>query len=548
MSIRIAKTNVIFFIASLAVTVAPGCTKKESNVAKGNKEQVLHLGNGAEPSDLDPQITTGVPEDQIESALFEGLTAPDPKTLQPEPGVAESWKISADGKTYTFKIRANAKWSNGDKLTAKDFVYSWQRILEPALASEYAYMLYYIDKAEEYNTSKEKDFSKVGVKAQNDQTLEVRLKNSTPFFLSLLSHHSTYPVHKATIEKFGKMEARGTQWTRPGNLVSNGPFTLKQWDMNKVVALAKNENYWDAAAVKLKGVNFYPTDSQQTEEKMFRSGELHHTNEVPLAKIETYKKENPTALRIDPYLGTYFYRVNVTKKPFDNVLVRKALAMAIDRNAIVKRVTKGGQIPAEAFTPPELAGYTANAKLPYDVAQAKKLLAQAGYANGKGFPTTELLFNTSETHKTIAEAVQQMWRRDLNIDITLVNQDWKVYLDSQKQLNYQLSRSAWIGDYLDPNTFLDMFVTGGGNNNTGWSNKEYDVLIKKAGETKDANARLVFFQKAEEILLDEAPIMPVYTYTRVYLQRPEVRGWYANIQDRHPLKYVYLDAPQVASK
>lgn len=540
--------------ASIAAVVTAllafsSCTKKESNVARAAKEGILHFGNGTEPADLDPHITTGVPEDHIETALFEGLTSPHPKTLEPEPGVAESWKISSDAKTYTFKIRETAKWSNGDKMTAHDFVYSWRRLLSPGLASEYAYILHYIDGAEEFNTGKEKDFSKVAVKAIDNQTLEVRLKHPTSYFLSLMNHHSTFPVHQATIEKFGKIDSRGTEWTRPGNLVGNGPFVLKGWEMNKLVAVAKNKNYWDAAKVKLNGIHFYPTDSQQTEEKMFRSGELHHTNEVPLAKIETYRKEAPDLLHIEPYLGTYYYRVNVTKKPLDNVLVRRALAMSIDRKAIVERVTKGGQIPAAAFTPPGVAGYTAKAGISYDVAQAKKLLTQAGYPNGQGFPGVEILFNTHESHKVIAEAVQQMWKRDLNINVTLVNQDWKVYLDSQKSLNYQLSRSAWIGDYIDPSTFLEMLVTNGGNNNTGWSNKNYDALIKKANETKDPAARLEAFQEAEKILLEEAPVLPVYTYTRVYLMRPEVKGWYPNIQDRHAYKYIHIAASsQVASQ
>ncbi|MBI3558504.1 MAG: peptide ABC transporter substrate-binding protein, partial [Deltaproteobacteria bacterium] len=257
----------------------------------------------------------------------------------------------------------------------------------------------------------------------------------------------------------------------------------------------KNSEKWmraahsGAANVRLNAIDFYPTDSQQTEEKLFRSGALHATNEVPLAKIDAYKKDARGVLRIEPYLGTYFYRLNVTKAPFDNILVRKALAMSIDRTAIVEKVTKGGQLAAEAFTPPGLAGYTAKARVTSNIDEARKLLAKAGYPNGQGFPKTEILFNTSESHKIIAEAVQQMWKKNLNIDIQLANQDWKVYLDSQKSLSYSMARAAWIGDYLDANTFLDMFVTGGGNNETGWSNAKYDGLIKMAAETADPKAR-----------------------------------------------------------
>lgn len=530
----------VSFVATLFATSA--CTKSENNVTRGTREQVLHYGNGAEPSDLDPQTTTGVPEADIHNALFEGLTESDPKTLAPIPGVAETWAVSKDQKNYVFKIRANAAWSNGDKLTAKDFVYSWQRILTPELGAEYAYMLYYLDGAEEFNKGTLKDFSKVGVRAKDDYTLEVKLKAPTPFFLSLLTHHSTFPVHQATIEKFGKMAEKGSKWTRPGNMVSNGPFKLAQWDMNKVVATVKNPNFWDAKNVKLNGISFYPTESQQTEEKLFRSGDLHVTHEVPLTKIDTYKKEHPEFIKIEPYAGTYFYRLNTTQKPFNDVRVRRALALSIDRQAIVEKVTKGGQLPAESITPPGLGGYYPKAKVGQDLVIAKKLLAEAGYPNGQGFPKTEVLFNSSEAHKVIAEAVQQMWKKNLGIDVALANQDWKVYLDSQKSLNYQICRAAWIGDYVDPNSFLDMFVTKGGNNNTGWGNKKYDDLIRQAGMTGDMNKRFEYFQQAEKILADEAPVIPVYTYTRVYLLHPDVKGWYPTITDMHNYKYVYLDS------
>lgn len=517
-----------------------GCTKKETLVDEGNRLGILHRGNGTEPQDLDPQIVTGVPEHHIITALFEGLVAQNPKDLSPEPGMAESWTVSSDQKTYTFKIRANAKWSNGDAFTAQDFVYSWNRILSPGLAGEYAYMLYPVENAEDFNSGKLKDFTKVGVKALDAQTLQVKLKAPTPYFLQLLAHYSTFPVHKTTIEKHGAMDTRGTKWTRPENMVSNGPFVLKQWELNKIIRVEKNPTYWDAQTVTLNGVNFYPTDSQQTEERKFRAGELHVTNEVPLGKIEVYKKENPELIRITPYLGTYYYRMNVTKKPLDNKKIRQALVMAVDRKQIVERVTKGGQIPAESFTPPGTAGYTAEAKIEYNPEKARSLLAEAGFPGGKGLPPIEILFNTSESHKVIAEAVQQMLKKELGVDVQLVNQDWKVYLNSQKTLNYHVSRAGWIGDYVDPNNFLDMWVTGGGNNQTGWSNARYDGLIREASQTGDTAKRMAAFQAAEKILLEELPVLPVYTYTRVYLIRPEVQGWESNILDQHPYKYIRL--------
>ncbi len=367
------------------------------------------------------------------------------------------------------------------------------------------------------------------------------LNNPVPFFLSLLYHHSLYPVHRATIEKFGKIDSRVSKWTLPGNYVGNGAFVLKKWELNKIIVVKKNPYYWNASKVRLNEIDFYPVDNAQTEERMFRAGQLHITSTVPIDKIEVYEKKSPGLIRIDPYMGTYYYMINTLKKPFDDPRVRRALAMSVDRKQIVEKVTKGGQKPAYAFTPPNTMGFTAKSAIPYDIEGARKLLAEAGYPDGKGFPETELIYNTNDAHRKIAVAIQQMWKKALNIDITLYNQDWKVFLDNQRTLNFTIARAAWIGDYPDPNTFLDMWVTGGGNNHTGWSNKTYDSLIARAAETIDKKERYGYFQQAEKILAEDVPIIPIYTYTRVYLIRPEVKGWYPNILDHHPYQYVYLE-------
>jgi len=519
-----------------------GCGVRETPVEKGIHEQVLHLGNGGEPAELDPHIITGVPEHHIVSALYEGLVAPDPKDLHPVPGVAERWEISPDGLVYTFYLRKNAKWSNGEQVTAADFVKSYQRILTPAVASEYGYMLFPIKNAEAFATGKLEDFSEVGLKVLDDFTLQITLHSSTPYFLSMLAcHYSCWPVHLPTIEKYGPGYARGSVWTRPGRHVGNGPFILDTWKVNQLIVVKKNPHYWDADRVKIKAIYFHPIENLNSEERMFRTALLHKTESLPPAKIEVYRKKWPEALEIDAYLGSYFYRLNVTKPPLNNPKVRRALAMAVDRETIVKNVTKGGQLPANHFTPPGTAGYTARARVPTDFAAAKKLLAEAGYPGGKGLPTLEILYNTNEAHKSIAEAIQQMWKQHLGIEARLVNQEWKVYLDSQQRLNYQVCRAAWIGDYVDANSFLDMFVTGGGNNDTGWSNAEYDRLVKEAGRTGDMAKRLEIFQRAEEILLEECPIIPIYFYTRVHLLHPSVKGWEPNILDHHPYKHVWLD-------
>jgi oligopeptide transport system substrate-binding protein len=519
-----------------------GCTGRQTPVDIGIRDQVLHLGNQTEPQDLDPHIITGVPEMNIISALLEGLVSEDPKDLHPVPGVAERWETSPDGLRYTFHLRPDAMWSNGERVTAGDFVYSFQRILSPGLASEYAYMLYCLKNGEDFNKGTITDFAQVGAKAVDSATLVVDLKGPTPYFLSMLSHSSYLPVNPRVIAKFGKIDERGTRWTRPGNFVGNGPFTLAAWETNKVIVVRKSTTYWDSKTTRLKEVRFYPIESDQTEERAFRSGQLHITHTVPVNKLAYYRTQEPSILHINPYLCTYYYLLNVHKPPLDNVLVRKALAMSVDRAALVSGVTKAGEIPAHFFTPPNTAGYTSTDSIPTDVAKARELLAQAGYPDGKGFPPLDILYNTSEQHQLIAQAIQEMWRKNLGITVTLTNQEWKVYLDAQTRKDYQVSRSGWSGDYNDPNTFLDMWVTGGGNNRTGWSSPAYDSLIAATTRTNDQTRRFSLFAQAEKILLDDASIIPIYFYVSKELRHPSVQGWYPTILDRHPYKYVWLEA------
>jgi oligopeptide transport system substrate-binding protein len=537
--------NKIFWSGLLLVLLVPlsGCGRRETRVEVGDREQILHRGNGAEPQDIDPQTVTGVTEDHIIMALFEGLVSEDPHDLHAMPGVAENWDISEDGKTYTFHLRKNAKWSNGETVTAHDFVRSYQRMLMPSLGAEYAYMLYVMVNAEEFNKGEIKDFSKVGVKALDDFTLQIQLRSPTPYFLSLINHYSWFPVPISVIERCGPIDQRGNRWTRPENFVGNGPFNLAKWKINDVLIVKKSPTYWDADKVKLKEIRFYPIESLDTEARAFSAGQLHVGYEAPLSKIDAFKRDHPEQLRIDPYLGTYIYRFNTTKPPLNDKRIRRALAMALDRVAVATQIRRAGEIPAYSFTPPGTAGYTCEAKLPYDPEQARKLLAEAGYPDGKGFPKLTIMFNTLESHKAIAEAVQQMWKKNLNIDVDLENQEWKVYIDNQRTLNYQIGRYAWIGDYVDPNSFLDMFISGGGNNQTGWSNKDYDRYIAEAGQTADPQKRNEAFQKAEAILLDEAPMVPIYHYTHPYLIQPSLQGWYPTLIDRHPYKYVWLKPP-----
>ena len=530
------------FLAQLLL-LSTSCGDSQTNVEKGNVNGTLYWGNGTEPQSLDPQIATGVPEHHIISALMEGLVLKDRKTLLPKPGVAESWDISDDGRVYTFKIRGNARWSNGDSLTANDFVWSWWRALQPALGNLYAYMLFPIENAQEYYEGALADFSKVGAKALDENTLQVTLNHPTPYFLQLLDHYSLFPVHQETIEKFGAADERGTRWTYAGNLVGNGAFTLDEWEINRKILVKKNKNYWDSDNVDLNEIVFLPIDNMVTEERMFRAGQLHVTSSLPADKIATYREIDDSPMRISPYLGTYFYRINVDVPHLQDPRIRRALAMAIDRVNLVEKITKGGQIPAYAMTPPGTMGYYPESSLQYDPEQARKLLSDAGYPDGKDFPITEILYNTNEGHRKIAIAIQEMWKKNLNIDIQILNQEWKVYLDSESAGEYQISRAGWIGDYVDPNNFLDMFICEGGNNRTGWCNEEYDDLILKiAPATKSHKERLEIFQKAETMLLDDMPVIPIYTYTSIQLIDSAVKNFDSNIMNHAYYKDIYLDS------
>lgn len=518
-----------------------GCVRRESPVEAGIRDQVLHLGNGAEPQDLDPQIVAAYTDYNILIALFEGLTAIDEQTSQGVPAAAERWDVSPDGLNYTFYLRRNGRWSNGDPVTARDFVYSIHRMLSPALAAEYAYVLWPLKNAKAFNTGKLTDFSAVGAEALDDHTLRLTLARPTPYFITLVAHQAWLPVPRGVIEKFGPMDQRGTAWTRPANLVGNGPFVLKEWSPDKRVVVARNPHYWDAAAVRLNEMIFHPIDNVDAEERNFRAGQLHITYEMPLSKIDAYRRDQPEVLRTDPFLETFFLRFNVTRPPLNDRRVRQALARAIDREAIVRRITRGGQTPAHSFTPPGTAGYTARARIPTDFAAARHLLDEAGYPAGRGFPVIDIQMNISEINRKIFEAIQEMWKRELGITATLSNQDFRVYLDNQRTLNYAISRARWVADYADPNTFLDMFVTNGGQNWTGWGDPEYDRLIAEAGHTLDPAKRHEIFQRAEALLLEEAPIAPVFFGTRIYLCHPSVKNWHPALLGIHQYKYVYLD-------
>ena len=533
----IRSITTFIFVALLAA-----CGGGETNVERGNREGILHYANGSEPQGLDPHVVTGVPENKLIRALFEGLAVKNPYTLEPEPGVAESWDISEDGKTVTFHINPAARWSNGDPVTAGDYVWSWERALNPAMGNLYAYMLFPIVNAEAFAKGELKDFEQVGVKAPDDHTLVVSLNAPTPYFIQLMDHYSTFAVHPPTIEKHGKKTDRFTKWTRAENMVNNGPFNLVEWKLNRRITMEKSDTYWDRDKVRLNGVVFYPTENIVSEERMFRVGQLHYTQTIPLDKIPVYQAMEDTPYIQAPYLGTYFYLINTKRPPVDDVRVRKALSMAIDRDKLNDTVLQGSNVPAYSITPPDTLGYYPPKLFDYDPQLAQQLLADAGYPGGEGWPGLELIYNTSESHRKIAVALQQMWKDVLNIEITISNQEWKVYLDSVTQMEFDIARRGWIGDYVDANNFLDLYLTDGGNNNTGFSDPRYDeMILKLAPNAKSREERYKIFYEAETMLMEQMPIIPVYTYTSKHLIHPSVRGLPSNLMDSLNLKYVWLD-------
>jgi oligopeptide transport system substrate-binding protein len=499
--------------------------------------------NGAEPETLDPALITGQPEGRIASALFEGLTAFD-SAAEPKPGVAERWEISPDGRVYTFHLRANARWSNGDPVTANDFLQSWKRTLAPETGSEYAYQLYYVKNAKPFNEGTMHDFSQVGVRALDPLTLEVTLENPTPFFLDLCAFVTLMPVHILTVQR------EGDDWIKPGKIVTNGAFMLESWRINDRVRLRKNPFYWNADHVAMRTVDVLPSARANTAFNYYATGLadlMMDKGLVPTPLMSELKKR--ADFHSAPFLGTYFIRFNVSRPPFLDPRVRKAFSLVIDKNLLVEKITRAGELPASSLVPPGTAGYESPPGLTRDPEQARRLLAEAGFPGGKGFPRISYLYKgDSDLDRDLAVEIQGMVKRELGIEnFELQPQEWKVYLRSLSALDFDIARSSWVGDYKDPNTFLDMFVTNGGNNRTGWSSVHYDQLIALAARELDPKKRFDIFREAERILVDEqVPICPLYYYVGIQFYNGErLGGIQANLLDEHPLREMFWKQPRL---
>ncbi len=541
--IRKSAAPALAAVCVLACTALAACSG-EGTADAPRGEKILLVGNASDPATLDPALATGLPECRILNALYEGLTKADTRTLEPLPAAAESWSVSGDGKTYTFRIDRRARWSDGSKVSAADFVYAWRRILDPALGAEYASMLFPLKNARKINSGKCADASALGARAVSDSVLVVELEDSVPYFASLLYHPSYFPLKRGLVEKSGARGARDGLWCRPGILVSNGPFTLSKWGINDVVSVRKNPHFRDAENVALDGVDFFPISNVNTEYRAFRSGRLHVTDSVSPPKIDSIRRRTPEALRADEWFGLYYYAFNTRKPPFDNPKVRRALSMAVDRKALVAAFLKAGQKPALNFVPPNCGSYKPlpESMVDEDVRAARKLLAEAGFPGGRGFPEFRIVYNTSEQHKPIAEAVQQMWLDNLGIRAQLYNMSWPAYLGARRSGDFEIMRASWIGDFAAPEAFLGIFASASGLNHTGFASSGFDSLLERARKSKDPSGRFRLLAEAEKVLMDSSPVIPLYFYSKVYLISGRVKNWNPNLLDYRNFAEIDLEA------
>ena len=491
--------------------------------------------NGTDPETLDPALVRGQSDIRLASELFEGLLRFN-RSGMVEPGAASFWDISPDGLTYVFHLRPEVRWSDGALVTAQDFVLSWKRALLPVTGSPYNYQLFVVRGAENFASGKESDFSKVGIKALDDRTLKVVLQQPTAYFLQLCALPALYPVPVRFIDRVGDA------WIKPEHIIGNGAYTLSVWNINDRIVLKKNPYYWDAVHVALETVEVLTINKATVAYNFYAVGQADLLLDKGLAPpflMDALIKRND--FHEAPYLGTEFIRFNCTKLPFNDSRVRKAFALVIDRKRLTEKITRAGELCAESLVPPGILGYHSPKGLGVHVKEAQRLLAEAGYPGGKGFPLITYLYSEGEVPEGIAVELQAMWKHELGVFVLLAHQELKAYLASMSSLDFGMACSSWIGDYLDPNTFLDLFVTGGSNNRTGWSSKHYDQLIQEAALEINPGKRFQILHDAEKLLVDEGvPIVPLYFYLGIQLYDPNrLGGIEGNLLDKHPIREIY---------
>lgn len=511
-------------------------------LAAGPDHGVLHRGNGLEPETLDPHKARGDAAFNILRDLYEGLVTTGPDgTL--EPGQAESWEVSADGRVYTFRLRATARWSNGEPLTAEDFVFAFRRLVDPATASPYAQALAPIENAAAIVAGRAPPAS-LAVTALDARTLRITLGAPAPYFLSLLTHPSTYPVHRPSLARHGE------RFTRPGIHVSNGAYLLKEWVVQSHITLVANPQYRAADEVRIREVRYYAVDDENAEFQRYRAGELDITYTIPHRQFALVRKELAAEARIAPFLATYFYGFNLTRPPFrDNLALRQALSLALDRDTLVEKVTGAGEIAAWGWVPPGVANYRAQRFEYADwpkakrLEEARRLYRAAGYGPQRPLKV-ELRFNTGDNHRRVALAVAAMWKEALGVETVLVSEEWQVFLQNRQQMQVtQVYRSGWNGDYNDAFSFAELLGSQHPINDFGYRNPAYDALLARIARTVDPAARRALLEEAERMVLHDHPFLPLYFYVSKHLVKPRVRGWTDNVMDIHLTRHLALAAP-----
>lgn len=528
----------------LVLAAVAGCGEHHSpffgTVTPRHGPDELWINNSSEPEWLDPSRCSDSTGGEIIWNTFEGLVQAHPQTLEPLPAIASHWEVADDGRRYTFHLRPS-QWSDGRPLTAHDFVYAFRRLVDPQTASKYASNGFIFAGGAEVARGEAPPES-LGVRAVDDLTLEIDLVDPLPYFLNFLSFYSFMPLPRHLLDELDRRGIDPDLWTRPEHVVCNGPFRMTEWRFRQRMVFEKNPRYWDAASVRLQRVRLAMVESATTALNMYAAGEFDWpggNTSLPaefLDHLDGYHDFHQ-----HPYLAVYFYWINTQAPPVDDPRVRRAFSLAIDRAALVKHVTRGGQLASADLVPDGLAGYQGLGLPIFDPDAARQLLAEAGHPGGEGLPPVTLSFNTSEGHRQVAEALQAMWRQELGIEVELANQEWKVFLANAEQMNFQLCRMGWIGDYADPYTFLELLAGDCGNNHSNWSSPEFDRLLEQANRQADPAARLKLLRRAEALALEEQPLIPLYVYTRSQLIKPYVRGIWGNHQDRHPWKHIWID-------
>lgn len=513
---RLALTSAALVLATLVGLTLAGCAKRPPQPV----DTLLRLSQRNEPATLDPHLATLPDEISVLRALSEGLTAPHPDGGVPSPAAAESWIVSVDGRRHTFRLRRDARWSNGDPVTAADFVYSFRRALDPALASPKAQLFFAVKNAAAYHRGELADFSEVGFTAVNETTLIVETAEPTPYLPALAASGAWLPVHRATLERHAGPTPRDSTWSLPENFVGNGPFVLREWRKGQHLLLVPNPHYHSRTRIGVGSLRFQIYDSGDTEERAFRGGQVDVTMSVPTSKIETYAAP---VLQRQPLHETRYFALNLSRPPLNDVRIRRALSLALDRDSLGNHVLRGGQRAALNFIPPGLGGYDGPPRLRRDGDEARRLLAAAGYPDGRGFPRLEL--SAWGISPTILEAVQQMWRRELGLDIAIVQREGRVHMAALHSGDFTLALMPAIPDYADASALFEEFKTGAPGNFPRWSDAHYDELVTAAGRAATSTQRVELYRAAEDLLLSALPVIPLYFNTQNYLVSPAVHGW-----------------------